>query len=160
MITHRRKINSIRASETANLKIGEGPMEKRASWFSISITLLSMGILAMFLLVPPASAAEKYSYKSSGTGADANWENCVDDGCTYTNIYAVEQAFREGNNKNSSSVLCFSQYSYSGDTYSDTYGCTEDADVSVNKKLKSAEASGSVPVTTCTYYEYSYDCVF
>jgi hypothetical protein len=137
-------------------------MEKRAFWFIISTTLLSMVILAMLLLVPPASAAEKYSYKFSGTGAYGDWYNCQEDGtCTYTSIYAAEEAYREGNNKNSFSVLCFYESSYSEDTYSDTSGCAEDADVSVNKKLNNATASGSVPVYTCSYNEdYSdYECV-
>jgi hypothetical protein len=77
--------------------------------------------------------------------------HCEDGTCTYTSIYAVEQAYREGKNKNSFSVLCFYQSSYSEDTYSDTSGCAEDADISVNKKLENGAASAPsqfIPVRT------------
>jgi hypothetical protein len=133
-------------------------MRNSLSIVGLSITMITMAILATLLMSPPTSAAEKSSYQSTGTGAYASWDECIENEglttCTYTSIYAAEQVFREGKSKNGFSVLCISQYSYSfsEDGYNDLlnrWGCTEDATVSVSKKLTTADASGIVTLIEC-----------
>jgi hypothetical protein len=147
-------------------------MKNRLSLFGLSITMVTMVTLATLLMAAPAAAAEKFSYQSSGTGAYAGWDECVEDEglttCTFTSIYASEHASRQGKNKDIFSMLCVSQYGYSYseqdgyNTLLDRWGCAEEASVSVSKKLTSAAASGVVPLMECLPTEDPdgyYECV-
>ena len=109
---------------------------------------------------PVVAADQVYHFRFAGKGADAGWTNCpsgpsVGVVCTDTYIYGAEQVYREDGTKFPSTTLGLYQYSYSLDrkgnwvSISDAYGSGE-ATFSIDKKLTSASASATVPLTSCT----------
>ena len=93
-------------------------------------------------------------------GADAGWSSCPEmpapnQVCSDTYIYAADVVYRQDGSKFPSKTLSFNQYKYTCDDQcnyiylSSTYG-TGDAALNIDKKLKNASASATVPLVTCT----------
>jgi hypothetical protein len=134
-------------------------MKKRLSL--VAVLGVMVLILATVLAPGPAVAAgQTFHYSFAGEGADAGWTTCPFEPvpnvvCTDTYISVAEQVYKEDGTKFPSTTLSLYQFSYKFDRkgnyifVSDSYGFG-DATLSVGRQLKSASASATVPITTCT----------
>lgn len=124
----------------------------------LALMLVCSGVA--FSPEPSLAAGQTYHYSFAGKGADASWTTCPFEPvpnvvCTDTYISVAEQVYKEDGTKFPSTTLSLYQFSYKFDRKgnyifaSDSCGFG-DATLSVGKQLKSASASATVPITTCT----------
>lgn len=131
------------------------------------LAILSMVTVSLLAAATPASAAGKsFHFSVSGPGADGFWSTLPPDGApvpnvvnTDTEVSASQQATNQNGTSFTDKFLFLDQFNYKFDRrgnfvfVSETFGEAHGPAVALTvdtRKLGSASAGATVPVTTCT----------
>ncbi len=123
---------------------------------ALSVLVFALGISPL----PAQAAGQSFHFSSVGKNADAGWTTCPffpepNQLCTDTYVYAADTLYKDDGTKFPYTILFIDQYSYKLDKkgnyvfVSATYGYSENATLSMDKKLTQATANGVVSLTTC-----------
>jgi len=147
-------------------------MKKRTTLIAAIVMMaLLVGVLgAGTTLAGGGPTPGKSHFHYAGQGASAGWTDCpsgpaLNEVCTDTYISAAEEMYREDGTRFPSKTLSLYEYRYTADDQGNWVFVSETsgygpASLTVAKKLASASASATVPLTICTAdEEWTYTCV-
>ena len=148
-------------------------MKKRMTCVATIVTLALLvwvlGAGATFASGGPTPGKSHFHY--AGKGANASWSTCPagpivpNEVCTDTYISVAEEVYREDGTRFPNKTLSLYEYRYTVDDQGNWIFVSEtsgngDASLGIDKKLTSASASATVPLTICTADEdWNYTCV-
>lgn len=112
-------------------------------------------VLFNVVMLPKTAVAQgnAFHWRFAGKGADATWESCDEFSCTYQSVYVSQTMYRENGTRFKGTTLSYysSYYDANNDQYVYSYGFLENPTFTINNKLNSAHAAGTVQLSTCTY---------
>jgi len=129
------------------------------------IVILAASLVAL-AAAAPASAAESYHFRSSGTSAAASFSNVPWDSETipagtyfYTDVWASKSITNDNGTVYDDNALCVFHETFTidgnGEWTSDaSFGeCVSGADLAISKRLTTAGMAASIPVASCVDWD-------